>query len=73
LILLQPDGEKTQRAGVVCSAFWVFSVNQMVFKTSLRSLPLILCPFRRIVSLSRACLAVLDLWKYVLLSLFHIP
>jgi hypothetical protein len=69
------------------SALWVFSpsgwsgqlgllafnVIQMVFRTSLSSFPLMLYPFRLIVSLSRACLAFFDLWKYVFLSLLHSP
>ena len=46
---------------------------QMVFRTSVSSFLLILYPFRLIVSLSRAFLAVLDLWKRVFLSLLHSP
>jgi hypothetical protein len=44
----------------------------MVFRTSLSSFPLA-WPLMLIVSRSRACLAVLDLWKYVFLSLLHSP
>jgi len=66
-------GPFLRQAGAVIPAFWAFNVIQMVFRTSLSSFPLMLYPFRLIVRLSRACLAVLDLWERVFLSLLHSP
>jgi hypothetical protein len=71
LIRLSHRGDRCIR--MAAPAFWAFNVIQMVFRTSVSSFPLILYPFRLIVSLSRAFLAVLDLWKRVFLSLLHSP